>query len=395
MNSNRSESSSTLRIASLAAAFVLASGMLALQSRSAALAAGTCRVRNVSLGTTYGPGDGGVLQQAIDEAHVDNVLSIRGSCVGNFTIASILILKGKATTDYPIARLDGNASGTVLRVESGAEVNLFDLEVTNGHQIGSGGGIYNAGNVEMRGATVVTGNWAGQGGGVYDDHGVLLMADTSSIENNYASSIGGGVVDRDGVIKMVGHTSVSSNTSNDSVGGIWEYSGKTMMSQSATVSGNADFSMAGGIEIDSGGHLIMRGSSSIQGNSSHTRGGVYVAGAYVRMFGSSSVRDNTGGFGGGVGQFGGRIILKDASTITGNQATVHGGGLLTSAGHLVMVDQSSIAGNVADSDADGSGRGGGIAYCPGVSFRGVTRGGNVIGNHLGDGTRSNISSLKC
>lgn len=61
-------------------------------------------------------------------ADVGATLQVRGTCVGNFVIDKTLTLEGPASR----ATLDGNGTGTTLRIDSGI-VRLVRLIVTGGH----------------------------------------------------------------------------------------------------------------------------------------------------------------------------------------------------------------------------------------------------------------------
>lgn len=74
--------------------------------------------------------NGDSLQQAIDNATAGRTLSVTGTCVGNFGIGKNLKLT--SNTALGTVRLDGNHTGSVVTVSTGAAVTITGFTITNG-----------------------------------------------------------------------------------------------------------------------------------------------------------------------------------------------------------------------------------------------------------------------
>jgi hypothetical protein len=85
-----------------------------------------CDVQNQTTATHY-YGTGANLQTAINSASRGDTLQVRGTCIGNFTIANTsLSLVGLGT--LPEATLNGNSSGTVVSVVAAQLVRRSSLK---------------------------------------------------------------------------------------------------------------------------------------------------------------------------------------------------------------------------------------------------------------------------
>jgi hypothetical protein len=85
-----------------------------------------CDVQNQTTATHY-YGTGANLQTAINSASRGDTLQVRGTCIGNFTIANTsLSLVGLGT--LPEAMLNGNSSGTVVSVVAAQLVRRSSLK---------------------------------------------------------------------------------------------------------------------------------------------------------------------------------------------------------------------------------------------------------------------------
>jgi nitrous oxidase accessory protein NosD len=154
------------------------------------------------------------LQTAINNAAPDSVLSVKGTCTGNFTIAKDLTLRGIGAT------LDGGGSGTVLTVNSGVSADLAFFTIKAGHS-SSGGGILNNGTLVLA-FTPVSNNTADLGGGIYNNRGAMRVIAASQVSNNMAD-IGGGIFNNHGTIFL--DSRVSKNTASVDGGGIYNNQG--------------------------------------------------------------------------------------------------------------------------------------------------------------------------
>lgn len=223
-----------LRVLSAAAAFSLLPLVPAAASAApAALPEGAgataCWVRNARTGVS-----GDDLQTAIYGASARDVLTIRGTCTGGFTVDRDLTLVGPATLSGGTCTAESCDAGIVLW-NDGARLRLRDLRVTDGYSPWDGGGIHNYGTLTLD-ATRVVGNWAEDGGGGIYNEGRLVMNGTSSVADNWLLfGEGGGILNR-GTVVMNGSSAVTSNDANEG-GGIYN-EGTLILNRGARITGN-------------------------------------------------------------------------------------------------------------------------------------------------------------
>jgi len=240
-------------------AALVATLLLLASGTAAARTINSCFVRNGA--TRYGPGPGSVLQTAIDLATSGDTLTIRGRCVGNFTIRApiVLTLVGVRGGGFSTATIDGDGGGTTLSINGdfaggslAADVTLKDLLVTGG-----GTGIRNfRGIVTLNGSTRVSGN---SDHGIYQSTGNLTMSDASTVSDNTSTASGGGIYTFRGTITLQGAASVFGNVTAASGGGIALDFGTIRLAGSSVVKGNT----AG---VDGGGIGYAFGAASSAGN---------------------------------------------------------------------------------------------------------------------------------
>jgi hypothetical protein len=439
-------------IVNVLAAIVLASMWIAVPASGADAIANTCQARNVTKdGLTRSD-----LQAVVDSADPGDTISVRNVCVGNFNVAKDLTVVGRSTAAVPTPILDGKAQDSVLTLN--AVVTVANLAIMHGAKPtgtgDNGGGIANTGTLTLRNV-VVRANRANEGGGIYNA-GTLTLNGATSVRHNYP----GGILN-DGSLTMNDTSSVTANrwrsgiygvgdlTMNDSstvarhrhFAGITQ-SGTITLNDQSSVRGNDDFY---GVFVDTGGALVMNGSSSIannaggianggtvtlndsasvHGNRARRGGGVFNGtGCVLVMNGSSVVRGNTSEIaGGGVfnlgtatlngsaslrgnrssGPGGGitnklSLTLNGNAVIAGNEARTNGGGISNRmSGSVSLHDTPSIHNNTADADDDGNGVGGGI-LCDTGSIAGAVDGGNVNDNYRGTAppVENNIVTRSC
>ena len=343
-------------------------GTLVLNSSSAGAVQNTCRARNLTRGT-QGLAD---LQAAIDTAHSGDRISVKGVCVGSFTIDKNLTLVGHQTGDGAQPVLHGRG-GSDRVVDVFARVTLTNLKITGGVNMAwdpdvgdshAGGGIrVREGGTLTLNRSVVRGNRSGSGGGGIANYGKLILNGSSAVNRNEAGP-GGGIANY-GVLRMNGSSSVRGNTGTYG-GGITLMGGSTLrMNGSSLVRGNTSL-IGGGIYADdhSGRHLPdptidMNDSSSVLENTAREGGGISLGGISLEgggtltMNDSSSVLGNTAREGGGISLgYGSALTMNDSSSVRGNHATDDGGGIWRSYGTVTLNDASSVRGNSADHGED-------------------------------------------
>jgi hypothetical protein len=367
-----------------------------------------CVVANSRAHQTYG-----TLQEAVNGAVAGAKLTVKGTCVGDTSIAENLTITGQASGGFGPPTLSGantaGSPGSVL-VDHEAKLTLTGLTITGGYnderarQYGGaitnpgaekGGGIYSEGGTLKLTHCTVSGNTAtfsgktfeGEtfgGGGIFTESGSVTLSD-SSVTGNSGLGPGGGI-DNDGGSVKITHSNVSENQGTGSDRGeIGAFSGAGIANSgeltltSSTVEDNSGLEGSGG-GISNGGTLTVT-KSTISGNTIEEGfggGGITNSGALTLT--DSSVADNSVmGTGGGL-QNGadGSVTLKN-SDISGNTAE-DGGGIYNGAA-LTLSGSSSVTGNKASVQGGGiyenQTEGGTIAYAKGWS-------GTVSGNEPDD-----------
>ena len=259
------------RIAALGAALVLAATVFVTP---VAAAKPTCHVEIVASHTSFRS-----LQAAVQAAPSGAELRVKGTCVGNTTIAKDLVIRGKSNPGFGQATLDGAGAGRVLTIQGGATVTLDGLVVTNGHATYGGAiaTVIDLGaplNVVTVIDSVIRDNSAtDRGGGIANDFGRVTLIDTAVRDNS--AVIGGGIHDS----REEGHLSLSGTSS---------------------VSDNLASGDGGGIDVDTHGDVDLYDESSVHHNSAGgSGGGIYMLDSVVTLHDRSSVHSNAAGDNGG------------------------------------------------------------------------------------------------
>jgi len=235
--------------------------------------------------TTLADSGAGSLRQAITSANgtpADDIIDF--SVSGAIGLTSAL---PNLVTAATAGRLTINGAGAItvtrssvspfriFRVNSGANVTLNDLTITDGNAgAGDGGGIYNSGILTVTNSTL-SANTADLGGGILNNFGGTLMVTNSTLSGNTAGGAGGGIANLGGTL-MVTNSTLSANTA-DFGGGIYN-SGGTLTVTNSTLSGNTATVNGGGIS-NGGGTLTVAGSYLFANAAAVTGDGVYSANA--------------------------------------------------------------------------------------------------------------------
>lgn len=316
----------------------------------------------------------------------DYTIFIDGKVTGSQTIASNFTLeKAKSVTikgangldptnyNVPQDTLDGNRSGSVIKIESNVPVTFQNIMLIRGRaQNGAGiyindysadvtieegtiirdclaeekgGGIYAAGNLTVTGGTISrdTASW---GGGIFvdlfDDRFKVSIGGTVKISLNVADSYGGGIC-LDGYcgqpVMLSGSANVNRNYCVDKGGGVALLEASMLiMSDDAEITDNNALNYGGGVYLEDdsdygGAQLVMTGgtiytNSLIAGNS-HGKG-VYAQEETVITMGGAA-----------------RIASENDVYLDGeaNNAKIYIGSLLTAEAPVATI---TLGDNVAD-----------------------------------------------
>jgi hypothetical protein len=307
----------------------------------AALGASSAMAANLSVNTlsvTNTVADGlCTLSEAITNANEDSDTTSGDCTAGSGADTITFRVSGTITLDSTLPNIadadglsidgndqnvtvSGNNAVQVMRVDAGASLKLLHLTVANGLMTffpspgnSDGGGIYNAGTLNVSNSTF-SGNFAvSGGGGIYNigtltvshsifkdnsaffgggitNRGGTLTVTDSTFSDNESISSGGGIENLAGTASIIGSTFTRNN--NDSSGGGIDNEGTLTVSNS-TISGN--FAAAGGGGIASTGNLTVV-HSTISGNTATFAGGILVDRGIFNLV-NSIVANNTGDIG--------------------------------------------------------------------------------------------------
>jgi len=274
----------------------------------------------------------GSLRQAITNANAfasnDTITFSVSGTIGLTSALPSLVTAATAGT----LTINGGGAVTVTRssstfrifiVNSGANVTLNGLTITNGLASNGGGILNNGGTLTVTNSTL-SGNTAtaGGGGGILNNGGTLTVTN-STLSGNTATSNGGGIFNN-GTLTVTNST-LSGNTANG--GGGIASSGTTTVTNS-TLSGNSATASGGG--IGSSGLLTVTG-STLSGNSATDGGGIGSSGALTVT--GSYLFNNTAVTGDGVYSLNGGSVTNTCLVGNGDIAVINTMGMLTATGN--------------------------------------------------------------
>ena len=167
-----------------------------------------CGVTNERSGDTAGS-----LQGAARRAVTGDRLTLQGICLGSATIRQDLEIVGVGDGTSGTPTLDGVGKGTVVTIKAGVTVTLRGLTVRAGVR-----GIENHGDLTLDGV-VVEGNRGEQvGAGIHNAEGATLrLTGSSVIRRNTATMTGGGVLNA-GTLELRDASAIVRNTVLDARG---------------------------------------------------------------------------------------------------------------------------------------------------------------------------------
>ena len=264
-------------------------------------------------------------------------------------------------------------NGTPYRVLNGAAIsNDGTLTITNsiisGNNAYTGGGIFNSngGALTITDSNISNNTTLNGGGGI--DNGGMLTVLNSVVSNNAQANSGlaaGGISNSGNLI--LSNTIVSGNVGFH--GGIYNGRGSANITNS-TISGNTALNAGGGI-YNFGGVVNITNSSIINNTAFVNAGGVLncvgnpsIPGNCSMTLIESTISGNTADSYNGGGLYNVGEMTVSNSTVSGNSAKGEGGGIInvggTSVPNMLDLFNVTVTNNTADSNADGTGDGGGI-----------------------------------
>ena len=288
----------------------------------------------------------GSLRQALVDVCAGGTITFDASLSGE----TIYLTSGQLTLDEDVTidasaltnrvTINGETSGgRVLEVNSGVTATLDSLKISHGNVTGSGGGIYNQGNLTVNNAVLLNNMSTQSGAGIYNAGGTLLVTN-STLTINYAASQGGAIFNESGGSATVVNSTFTGNEGT-SGGGIATGLDTITSITSSTLTENKATSTSG-----SGGGLRNRGTmtvvnSTLVENTALQWGGGICNDGTLTLYNStlSGNAGNTGGYEGhGLANLSGGI-LHYANTIIANPpnkgACINDGTISTNINNLV------------------------------------------------------------
>jgi hypothetical protein len=351
-----------------------------------ALTAATITVQSaIDDGTTNAancPGASCRLRDALAAANSGDTINFNADFT--ITLANTLIISKSVTIDgagYDVT-VSGNNAIRVFTVNAGVTFNLQNLTVANGYCDCDGGGLYNAGNVNVTDSTFSnnTTTYNNNGGGIAS-YGALTV--TNSVFSGNSATTGGGIYIAMASTLNLYTTTLSGNTATRVGGGLYingwaDVSNSTIVTNTAIgpngITGTIGISGTDGSAAGGGGIAVVTGilsirnttilSNSVTGGDggkggAGSNGSVGTAGAW----GSSGTQGSSGGSGG----TGSNGIAGGAG---GRGGDALGGGLYIYNSGVVTFTDSTLIGNVTYGGRGGYGTSGGTGGNGGSGGRG-------------------------
>jgi hypothetical protein len=344
-------------------------------------------VAHASLVTVTSLADAGAgsLRQAIALANAGDTIQFASVLSGAIVFGTPLALsKDVSIVGNGAIALDGNDATVVLQISSGTQVTLENLIVQRGRNV-AGGGIYNAGHVTLS-HCILRNNHAASGGALFVENlpgSGYVMGDTFVIDNE-ATGTGGGIYDAGQLDSGIARGEISGNRSLGSGAGICLVSRQTLTIDHTTIAGNqamSTLSRGGGVALLGGGTISI-GYSTVAANNANYGGGMYIEPGGTMNLSASLIDGNVADTdGGGISLLGGTlnalnstfannfaaeagagIFLVNAftfdamatlssSTVAYNHSFTNGGGVSVLSGNLSL-QYTLVAGNISPTDPD-------------------------------------------
>jgi hypothetical protein len=247
--------------------------------------------------------------------------------------------------------VSGGGSSEVFAIETNVSASITGLTISDGNATGNGGGLYNAGTLDLIDCTISGNIASGTGGGMFDSgSGNATLTDSTIDGNTSQGSYGGGGIYSNGTISLTGCT-ISGNDSSDRGGGIYLNYGTTTLTN-CTISGNTAAVFGGGVQV-------------------------YAATVTLN---DCTVTDNSAEYGGGIFDF--DDLTLTGCMVSGNTALMAGGGLFTSSSGTATLNGSLFSDNTAYYSYAGNlyGNGGGLYLAGNTTLTECIITGNTAGN---------------
>lgn len=181
----------------------------------------------------------------IEDGYVAGDLGGRGvRNFGELTLSNDFFFFNEVVKD---PNLTGGDGGAIFNGDGG-QMNLYQTQVAENTAAGMGGGIYNAGILEVRINSDIYGNGADEGGGLANEGGSATIQNNSQIYGFGATSFGGGIYAGLGGVVSVSGGQIYSNQAA-SGGGIYIVSGNLTLTSNVAIKNNTATDEGGGLYL--------------------------------------------------------------------------------------------------------------------------------------------------
>lgn len=214
----------------------------------------------------------GTLRQTMASALPGTTITFAGTLAGHTIALSSgelfldknLTIDGSALSGGMV--LDGQGLNRIFEVSQGVSNCLTGLTITNGNSGGDqGGGIFNAGMLQLNQCTVISNTTTASGGGILNV-GAMIVNDCAIIGNSSVSfGYGGGGIANNGAL-TVNQSTFTRNSANGG-GAIFSGTGTTLAVFQSTIVSNVAFCCGGGVTLYSSTGVQILMDSIVAGNS--------------------------------------------------------------------------------------------------------------------------------
>ena len=304
--------------------------------------------------------NGAVNAITLDAQSASRVFNITSGTTA--TLDTLRLVNGK-----PVS----GSSGGAIQIAISATLTLSNIDVETSQVQGSfdnGGAIYNAGTLTVSNFAFFSSDRTasfGYGGALYNAGTATL---TGSVQPDGSAGIrflsdsaaAGGAIYNNGNLSASHIVIQQSQATN---GGAIFNNAMMTLDHSLVVDNQAPSGLGGGV-LNGGGRLTISDSELAFNQAADQGGGLLNSAALTiqrSLIYSNTVTAAAGAFGGGLFLGGGGTLNMTNSTLSTNAATWDGGGLYADVSSRATLNNVTITKNTADSDANGSGDGGGIA----------------------------------
>jgi CSLREA domain-containing protein len=322
------------------------------------------------------------------------VINISNSRISESKTALNLMQYSTVNFNRSIIEKNGGSNSAVSSM--GGQINLNDSSVIN-NESGTCGAITirELGSSLTAHNSVIASNRATStnGGAICNIGGSISLTDTF-VSGNTARSNGGGIYQDGGQLLISGSSQVNNNSA-DQGGGIYSKTGSVIIRSELTfmpqINGNSAVRLGGGLYLSGDGEFELTGvliqNNSVDNSSNAGTGqggGVYYFQDTLQRgltIYNSVISNNQiiQGSGGGISVTGKTAyVFINNTTISGNQSTVNGGGIIANHGILIF-SNVTVTNNTCNSDSTGGGQGGGIYRSSAAAV--TIRNSIIAGNH--------------